>query len=433
MQISPEEQAEESSAALEAAEAASSSKAGTRQSMWRVLGNREYALLFWGQLISAAGTQVMVVALAWQVYLLTNSAVALGLIGLFQAIPRLVFSLVGGVFADVYDRRKMLLIIESSLAACSVVLALTTQLRLINMAVIYIIVLLSASVSAFEFPTRQAIIPTLVPRGQLADAVSVSTVMMQLTFVIGSAAGGFVLAWVGIVNTYWIDVISYLVVIGALLIMHVPRVPAEKRAQPGFAALADGIAFLREHPVILGVLSLDFFATFFGSPRSLLPIYAGSILHVGEQGLGVLLAATSIGAVALTPLTGRINRFPRQGLGVVLAVLAWGVFICLFGATSGPLWLAVFCLAAAGAADMVSMVLRHVLIQLTTPDEFRGRIGAVNAMFVIGGPMLGQFESGVVAGFTSPQFSVVSGGIACIVATLAIAAAVPSLLKVRVE
>jgi MFS family permease len=400
--------------------------------MWRVLGNREYALLFWGQLISAAGTQIMVVALAWQVYLLTHSAVALGLIGLFQAIPRLIFSLVGGVFADVYDRRKMLLIIESSLAACSVVLALTTQLRLINMAVIYVIVLLSASVSAFEFPTRQAIIPTLVSRDQLADAVSASTVMIQLTTVIGAAAGGFVLAWVGLANTYWIDVISYLVVIGALLIMNVPRVPAEKRAQPGFAALADGIAFLRAHPIILGVLSLDFFATFFGSPRSLLPIYAGSILHAGEQGLGILLAATSIGAVALAPLTGRINRFPRQGLGVVLSVLAWGAFICLFGVTNGPLWLAVFCLAAAGAADMVSMVLRHVLIQLTTPDEFRGRISAVNAMFVVGGPMLGQFESGVVAGLTSPQFSVVSGGIACIVATLAIAAAVPKLLKVRV-
>jgi MFS family permease len=432
MQVSPEEQAEETSAVLSSTGVSASQAASKSGSMWRVLGNREYALLFWGQLISAAGTQIMVVALAWQVYLLTHSAVALGLIGLFQAIPRLVFSLVGGVFADVYDRRKMLLVIESSLAACSVVLALTTQLGLINMAVIYVNVLLSASVSAFEFPTRQAIIPTLVSRDQLADAVSASTVMIQLTTVIGAAAGGFVLAWVGLANTYWIDVISYLVVIGALLIMNVPRVPAEKRAQPGFAALADGISFLRAHPIILGVLSLDFFATFFGSPRSLLPIYAGAILHAGEQGLGILLAATSIGAVALAPLTGRINRFPRQGLGVVLAVLAWGAFICLFGVTSGPLWLAVFCLAAAGAADMVSMVLRHVLIQLTTPDEFRGRISAVNAMFVVGGPMLGQFESGVVAGLTSPRFSVVSGGIACIVATLAIAAAVPKLLKVRV-
>ncbi len=433
MQISPEEQADETDAILASAGITPTQQSPKRQSMWRVLRNREYSLLIWGEAISAAGTQVMVVALAWQVFLLTHSALALGLIGLFQAIPRLIFSLVGGVFADVYDRRKMLLVIETSLAVCSLVLALTTQLHLINMVVIYVIVLVSASVSAFEFPTRQAIIPALVPRDQLADAVSLGAVTMQLTFVVGAAAGGFVLAAVGLVNTYLLDVISYLVVIGVLLVMHVPSVPAEKRAQPGLAAFTDGIDFLREHPIILGVLSLDFVATFFGSPRSLLPIYAGSILHVGEQGLGILLAATSIGAVALAPLTGRINRFPRQGLGVVLAILAWGVFICLFGVTSGPLWLAVFCLAAAGAADMVSMVLRHVLIQLTTPDEFRGRIGAVNAMFVIGGPMLGQFESGVVAGFTTPQFSVISGGIACIVATLAIAAAVPSLLKTKVE
>jgi MFS family permease len=433
MQISPEEQADETDAVLASAGITPTQQSPKRQSMWRVLRNREYSLLIWGEAISAAGTQVMVVALAWQVFLLTHSALALGLIGLFQAIPRLIFSLVGGVFADVYDRRKMLLVIETSLAVCSLVLALTTQLHLINMVVIYVIVLVSASVSAFEFPARQAIIPALVPRDQLADAVSLGAVTMQLTFVVGAAAGGFVLAAVGLVNTYLLDVISYLVVIGVLLVMHVPSVPAEKRAQPGLAAFTDGIAFLREHPIILGVLSLDFFATFFGSPRSLLPIYAGSILHVGEQGLGILLAATAIGAVALAPLTGRINRFPRQGLGVVLAILAWGVFICLFGVTSGPLWLAVFCLAAAGAADMVSMVLRHVLIQLTTPDEFRGRIGAVNAMFVIGGPMLGQFESGVVAGFTTPQFSVISGGIACIVATLAIAAAVPMLLKTKVE
>lgn len=433
MQISPDEQADETDAALAAAGISPTQQSPKRQNMWRVLRNREYSLLILGETISAAGTQIMVVALAWQVYELTHSAFALGLIGLFQAIPRLIFSLVGGVFADVYDRRKMLLIIETSLAVCSLVLALTTQLHVINMVVIYIIVLVSASVSAFEFPTRQAIVPALVPREQLADAVSLNAVMMQLTFVVGAAAGGFVLAAAGLVNTYMLDVITYLVVIGALLVMHVPSVPAEKRAQPGLSAFTDGIAFLREHPVILGVLSLDFFATFFGSPRSLLPIYADSILHVGEQGLGILLAATSIGAVALAPLTGRINRFPRQGLGVALAILAWGVFICLFGITSGPLWLAVFCLAAAGAADMVSMVLRHVLIQLTTPDEFRGRISAVNAMFVIGGPMLGQFESGVVAGFTTPQFSVVSGGIACILATLAIVAAVPKLLSVRVK
>jgi MFS family permease len=400
---------------------------------WTVLRNRNYSLLFWGQLISAAGTQMQVVAVAWQVYLLTHSAIALGLIGLVQAIPRLIFSLVGGVFADVFDRRKLLLIIEITLAATSAVLALCTIFHVINMFIIYSVVLVAASVSAFEFPTRQAVIPTLVPREQMPDAMSLSMVMMQLTFVIGPTLGGFIIAWLGVANTYWIDVISYFVVIASLLLMVIPRVPIEKRAQAGVGALVDGMRFLRAHPIILAVLSLDFFATFFGSPRALLPVYASDILHIGPQGLGLLLAATSIGAVALTPFTGRISRISRQGLGVALAIIFWGICIIAFGFSPGPLWLSVLFLAGSGAADMVSMILRGLVIQLTTPDEFRGRISAVNAMFVVGGPMLGQFESGVVAGVVSPQFSVVSGGVACILATVAIVACVPGLLRVKIK
>ncbi|HEX9133289.1 MAG TPA: MFS transporter, partial [Ktedonobacteraceae bacterium] len=158
---------------------------------WRVLRNRNYSLLFWGQLISSAGTQMQVVAVAWQVYLLTHSAVALGLIGLVQAIPRLIFSLVGGVFADVFDRRKMLIVIEVVLALTSAVLALCTIYHVINIVIIYIVVLIAASVSSFEFPTRQAIIPTLVRREEMSDALSLSMVMMQLTFIIGPTVGGF--------------------------------------------------------------------------------------------------------------------------------------------------------------------------------------------------------------------------------------------------
>src|SRR6266487_333346 len=402
-------------------------------SSWSVMRNRNYALMFWGQLISAAGTQMQVVAVAWQVYLLTHSAIALGLIGLIQAVPRLLFSLVGGVFADVFDRRKMLLMIEITLAATSATLALCTIFHVINMFIIYAVVLVAASVSAFEFPTRQSVIPTLVPREQMPDAMSLSMVMMQLTFIIGPTLGGFVIALSGVANTYWIDVISYFVVIVSLLLMTIPRVPVEKRAQAGVGALVDGMRFLRANPIILAVLSLDFFATFFGSPRALLPLYASDILHIGPQGLGLLLAATPIGAVSLTPFTGRIGRISRQGLGIVLSIIGWGICIIAFGLSSGPLWLSVLFLAGAGAADMISMILRGLVIQLTTPDEFRGRISAVNAMFVIGGPMLGQFESGVVAGVVSPQFSVVSGGVACILATVAIAACVPGLLRIKIK
>ncbi len=399
---------------------------------WQVLRNRNYALLFWGQLISSAGTQMSVVAVAWQVVLLTHSPIALGLIGLVQAIPRLIFSLVGGVFADTFDRRKLLIIIEVTLMATSAILALCTIFQIINLFIIYGVVLVAASVSAFEFPTRQAIIPSLVKREEMAHAISLSSVMMQFSGIVGPAAGGFAIAWLGVANTYWFDVVSYFVVIGTLLLMVVPRVPIEKRSQGGIIAFADGMRFLRAHPVILAVLSLDFFATFFGSPRALLPIYANTILRIGPQGLGTLQAATPIGAVVLAPFTGLIGRITRQGLGVALAIILWGLSIIAFGLFPSPLWLGVLFLAGAGAADMVSMVLRGMVVQLTTPDELRGRMSAVNAMFVIGGPMLGQFESGLVAGIFSPMLSVVSGGAACIVATLLILALVPGLAKVKV-
>ncbi len=400
---------------------------------WAVMRNRNYALLFWGQLISSTGTQMQVVAVAWQVLLLTHSPIALGLIGLVQAIPRLIFSLVGGVFADTFDRRKLLIIIEVTLAATSTILAFCTIFHVINLFIIYGVVLVSASVSAFEFPTRQAIIPSLVKREEMANALSLNSVMMQFTFIIGPTAGGFAIAWLGVANTYWFDVVSYFVVIGSLLVMVVPRIPIEKRTQVGRVAFADSMRFLRAHPVILAVLSLDFFATFFGSPRALLPIYAQEILHIGPQGLGILQAATPIGAVVLAPFTGLIGRITRQGLGVALAVIVWGLSIIAFGLFPSPLWLGVFFLAGAGAADMVSMVLRGLVVQLTTPDELRGRMSGVNAMFVMGGPMLGQFESGLVAGIFSPALSVVSGGAACIVATLLILALVPGLARVKVK
>src|SRR5947208_7882275 len=255
---------------------------------WRVLGNRNYSLLFWGQLISSAGTKLQVVAVAWQVYLLTHSAIALGLIGLVQAIPRLIFSLVGGVFADVFDRRKLLIVIEIVLALMSAILALCTAYNVINMVIIYSVVLIAASASSFEFPTRQSMIPTLVRREEMSDALSLSMVMMQLTYIVGPTVGGFAIAWIGVANTYWFDVVSYFVVIGSLLLMVVPRIPIEKRAQAGIGAFVDGMKFLRTQPVLLALFSLDFFAMFFGSPDALLPVYPSDIMHIGPQGLGIL-------------------------------------------------------------------------------------------------------------------------------------------------
>jgi MFS family permease len=190
---------------------------------------------------------------------------------------------------------------------------------------------------------------------------------------------------------------------------------------------------LRAHPVILALLTLDFCATFFGAPRALLPVYARDIMHIGAPGLGLLLAAGGMGAVALMPFIGLITRIKRQGLGVALAVIVWGLCVVAFGFFPDPLWLGVLFLAGMGAADMVSVILQGIVVQSTTPDELRGRISSVTAMFAIGGPMLGSFESGLIAGLFTPMFSVVSGGVACILAALLILALVPSLAKVKVK
>src|SRR5258708_6655306 len=183
---------------------------------WRVLGDRNYALLFWGQLISNAGTQMQVVAVAWQVYLLTHSAVALGLIGLMQAIPRILFSLFGGVLADMLDRRKILITVNVTMMSFSLILALGTNFQFLNVPVIYLLILSGAMVSTLEFPTRLAIVPALVPREQMADALSLNSVMMQLTTIIGPTLGGVMIGWLGLANTYWFDVFTYVIVVGSL-------------------------------------------------------------------------------------------------------------------------------------------------------------------------------------------------------------------------
>ena len=400
---------------------------------FRVLGNRDYALLFCGQFISATGTQMQMVAVAWQVYLLTHSVLALGLIGLMQALPRMLFSLVGGVLADALDRRKVLLIVNAVMMLFSAIFAFCTTFQVVNLVIISVLIFLSAVASSFEFPARLAVIPYLVSREQMTDAISLDSTMVYLFAITGPTAGGLALAWFGVASTYWVTAVSYLMVLAALFVLRVPPIPAEKRAQAGFKALSEGLRFLHAHPVILALLTLDFCATFFGAPRALLPVYARDIMHIGPQGLGLLLAAGGVGAVILMPFQGLITRIKHQGLGIALAVMIWGLCVVAFGFFPNPLWLGVLFLAGTGAADMVSVLLQGIVVQSMTPDELRGRISSVMALFAIGGPMLGSFESGLVAGLFTPMFSVVSGGVACILAALLILLLVPSLLKIKIK
>lgn len=398
---------------------------------WQALSYPDYRLLWSGQLISTAGSQMRIVAVAWQVYLLSGSALQLGLLGLLQAIPTMIFSLASGVIADAFDRRKLLLFTQITLALCSTALAVLTILNLISVPLIYLIAFISSAVAAFDFPTRQALIAKIVPGEQLTNAYSLNSLTFSLATVIGPTLGGFTIAWVGVAGAYWCDVASFLSVIIAIILMQVDGRPGEGRTRPGLQSLVDGFGFLRRHPVLLAVMMLDFCAMLFGSTRGLLPIYARNIYNVGPQGLGILQASAPVGAVLTTLVSGPIARLRRQGLAVVLSIAAYGGFVVLFGLSSWSFALGLFFLAASGAADTVSTVLRSTIVQLGTPDDYRGRVSSIYAIFAIGGPMLGQFESGAFANFATAPLAMMGGGLLVILCAGLSSVLVPSIRRFR--
>lgn len=377
---------------------------------------RDFRLYWAGSMVSQAGTQMAQAAIAWQVYLLTHSPLALGLIGLFRVIPIVVFSLIGGVVADVVDRRRLLLMTQTSLLSVSAILALATEAGIITAPLIYALTAVAAGAAAFDSPARQALVPSLVPRERLTNALSLSGTAFQVATILGPSLAGLVIATLGVGAVYGIDAISFVAVLIVLILIHPPPVK-DAVSQVSLAAAAEGLRFVWRSPILVATMSLDFIATFFGSATALLPIFARDILHVGAQGYGLLYAAPSAGAV----LTGIgmsfiAHRIRAKGFVIVLAVGAYAVFTILFG-ISHVFVLSLLCLAGVGASDTVSMILRQTVRQLVTPDALRGRMTSVNMVFFMGGPQLGELEAGVLARFAGAPFSVISGGIAALLAT----------------
>jgi MFS family permease len=368
------------------------------------------------------------VAMGWQVLQLTNSPLSLGLLGLFRAGPAVIFSLAGGTLADAIDRRRLLLITQPLMLLTSLALTVATFTHVITPAMIYAIVFVSAAAQALDDPARQAIVPGLVPREHLMNAYSWDIAGSQVASLAGPTVGGFVIAGFGVGAVYSIDATAYLVIIAALLLMHARIEPGGRR--PGIDAVKEGLRFVRHHDIALPVMLLDFFAMFFGSAVALLPVYARDILHVGAEGLGWLSAAEAIGGAAGAVVLTVIGTARRPGGPLIWAVIAYGACSAAFG-LSRNFWLSMALLAGTGIADTVSMVMRRSIIQLSTPDELRGRVTSANMIFVLSGPQLGQLESGAVATWASPTVSVVSGGIGAAVAGIVLAAAVPAIRKYR--
>jgi MFS family permease len=300
---------------------------------------------------------------------------------------------------------------------------------------IYLLTAISAGAMAFDTPARQALVPTLVPAADFPNAVSLGIVVFNLATILGPPLAGFVLASNGPAIVYAANGFSFLAVIVALLLMRTPgRVNHEQDAAKGvsFAALREGLTFVRRTPIIVQTMTLDFVATFFAAATALLPIFAAEILHVGARGLGLLAAAPAVGSVVTALGLARAGSIRRQGRAVIISVAIFGAATIAFG-LSRVFWLSLVMLAISGAADTVSTVLRQTIRQFATPDKLRGRMTSINMVFFMGGPQLGEVEAGVVAAIISAPISVVVGGIGSVVAAVMAWIKAKSLLEYESE
>ncbi len=399
------------------------------------LRHRNFRLLWTGQLVSVTGTMMQTAAILWHVSLLVapeHKGLALGLVGLVRVVPIVVFSMVSGVVADVLDRRRLMLVTQSLMALLAGLLAWLTFRGLSVAWPIYLLSALTSAAGAFDAPARQALVPNLVPREHLPNALSLNTIVFQAASVTGPSLAGLTIATLGIGWAYLVNALSFGAVIAGLLLMRGVRgAAAPGSSEISLRAAGEGLRFVFSSPMIRSTMLLDFFATFFSSATALLPIFAQDILHVGARGYGWLYAAPAVGAlIASVAMVRLVNDIERRGLTLLWAVAIYGAATVVFG-VSTSFWLTFACLALTGAADTVGMVFRNIVRQLETPDHLRGRMTGVNMVFFMGGPQLGELEAGLMANWFGAVVSVVTGGVGSLLATGWIAAATPSLRAYR--
>lgn len=379
------------------------------------LKHSRFFYLWLGQLLSVAGTQMQIWALFWHIRLLTDQPIALGGVGLARILPIIIFSLVGGVIADSFDRRKIMFITQSAAALLALALGLLTQFGQITIWLIYTLTALQAICLAFDSPARQALVPNLVPAKDLPNAFSMTSTAFQTGAILGPALSGFVIAFGGQEMVYYINAISYLAVIVALILIGpVAQTKTARVAGLTWNSIREGIQFIISKPIILSTMLLDFVATFFASANTLMPIIARDVFHVGEVVYGLLSAAQSVGAVVAGLIVSQLPELRKQGQIFLGLVVVFGIATVVFG-MSTSLVLAWFALAVTGAADAVSTIIRNTIRQLQTPDHIRGRMTSVNQIFFQGGPQLGEVEAGAVAQWFGAPLAIITGGIGCIV------------------
>ncbi len=395
--------------------------------------SRDYRLLLAGSFTSELGYQFARIAIYVQVTELTGSAAAVGLVGLISLIALFLGTLVGGSFIDVHDRRTTLAWAQVAQTLSAAILLGGALHGHPPIGLIYAAAALHAFVGSIDQPTRSAMAPRLVGKDLLPSAVALNQVLWQTIGIIGPALAGIVIARAGFGLAYGIDLVTYGALFVAALLMRPMRPEHDPEAATGWGAVKEGFRYVRKNRLISSTFVIDLIAMIFGMPQALFTFLAVSQFHRGPEIVGLLFAAPAVGALVQALAAGWAKNLRRQGVAVIWSVAAWGGAIAAFGLVGSNLPLALFFLAIAGAADVISAIFRSTITQVNTPDRLRGRMSQIFILVVTGGPRLGDFEAGLVATWFTPTVSVISGGLACIVGAGFVAVVYPELRRYRAD
>jgi MFS family permease len=400
-----------------------------RHDPYKALRSRDFRLLLTGRFMTSFGNEMLTFAIAWELWLRTRSAFALGMVGLVQVVPVILLSLPAGHVADQHNRRRIVGLTQAAFALCSLGLGLLSYFRG-PLALIYICLLGIGIARAFNDPAASTLVPETVLPELFASAATWTSSAWQLASIAGPAAAGVIVAlWKDVTVIYVFDALAALAFL-VLLRLIKGRPLALSRKAATMESLMEGFRFIRGTKVILAAITLDMFAVLFGGAVALLPIYATDILQVGPQGLGIMRAAPSVGAIAMAFVVAHLPPFKHAGRTLLLAVAGFGVATILFGYSTNFL-LSVAMLTLLGGLDNISVIIRSTLILTFTPDEMRGRTAAVNSIFIGTSNELGAFESGMAAALFGPIIAVVAGGIGTVLVVLTVAKVWPEMRNLK--
>ncbi|HKQ74579.1 MAG TPA: MFS transporter [Blastocatellia bacterium] len=386
--------------------------------------SREYRLLYIGQFVSSFGSAISYVVLPWQMYQLTRSTFAVGMLGVAEFIPMLVLAFVGGALADYIDRRRLVLLAEAALAVLCAALAVNSLLPQPRAWMLILMAALFAACNALHRPAIEALTPRIVPLELMPAVAALGAFRYSVTFIVGASLAGVITSKFGAGVGYIFDAATFIVSFVMLLLMRaVP--PPEGADRPSLRSIKDGLLYARSRQELLGTYLIDIIAMFFGMPMALFPAIAE---RLGNASVGLLYAMPAVGAMLVTLTSGWLEKVNRHGLAVTLSVVVWGLAIIGFGLATS-LWAALVCLIVAFAADMVSGMFRMTIWNQTIPDHLRGRLASIEMISYLTGPYLGNAEAGLVASLFGLRASVVSGGVMCVIGAGLLALFLPGFIR----